>query len=575
MISSIGQFNLDAIDRHFPKESYRDGQKECIEFALNAFNAGKKVVILECPTGSGKSAIGMTIADMVNRSYYLTSTKILQDQLTDDFGNQIVELKGRGSYPCTYWDRFGDKMVDRKLLTSTQLQEKREKYNNCANGFCKTSLNTHQNKFKCSMCFTSDGPVKNGGLTRLSGGKQYSECPYYEQVYQAIAQRKVVMNFSSFLFQTQMTKRFENPRDLLTVDECHNAEPQLMDFISLSLSDYHLQLHGLQIPQFDDPRDYAVWFQDNNVDAVLFDIMKQAENNDNTRLVDDISRILKKYKTFMEQICSNPESEWVCEYVEKYGGGRKYRTVILKPVYIRDFVTPTLFKFANRVLMMSATILDVNVFCNSLGINREHVAAYRMKNRFPVENRRIYIDPVGKLVGGKQRMHEWASPLVKKIDEIVGKYPDAKGIIHTHNFAIMDYILRHSSKSTKSRLLNQHDFTDKSELLATHAQSKNSVIIAPAMHEGIDLKDDLSRFQIIAKVPFANCFDDKQLARRVELDHKYYTWLTALRLIQSYGRSVRSETDYADTYILDESIYKFLKDAKKMIPDWFTEAIVD
>jgi hypothetical protein len=45
-------FNLDAIDRHFPirrdgQPSYRDGQKMAIEFTLNAFNDGKKIVILE------------------------------------------------------------------------------------------------------------------------------------------------------------------------------------------------------------------------------------------------------------------------------------------------------------------------------------------------------------------------------------------------------------------------------------------------------------------------------------------------------------------------------------------------
>lgn len=83
-----------------------------------------------------------------------------------------------------------------------------------------------------------------------------------------------------------------------------------------------------------------------------------------------------------------------------------------------------------------------------------------------------------------------------------------------------------------------------------------------------------SRFQVICKIPFANCFDDKQLARRVQLDRRYYVWLTALKLVQSYGRSVRSDTDYASTYILDESIYKFLIDAKKMLPQWFQEAII-
>ncbi len=61
---------------------------------------------------------------------------------------------------------------------------------------------------------------------------------------------------------------------------------------------------------------------------------------------------------------------------------------------------------------------------------------------------------------------------------------------------------------------------------------------------------------------------------RVELDRRYLTWLTALKICQSAGRSVRSATDYADTYIVDASIYNFLDEAKKMLPTWFTEAII-
>jgi Rad3-related DNA helicase len=62
---ACGLFNLDAIDNCFPMASYREGQREAIEFAIKSFNSGINIVILECPTGSGKSAIGMTLAEMV------------------------------------------------------------------------------------------------------------------------------------------------------------------------------------------------------------------------------------------------------------------------------------------------------------------------------------------------------------------------------------------------------------------------------------------------------------------------------------------------------------------------------
>jgi Rad3-related DNA helicase len=958
-------FNLDVIDDHFPKEEYREGQKEAVEFALNAFNNGKKIVILECPTGSGKSAIGMTIANMVKKAYYLTVTKVLQDQLTGDFGDEIVELKGRNAYPCTFYNRFGQSFVDKKLWTQSQLDEFKAKDPDCASGFCRTKWNRKspsEKKYKCDKCFLKTGVAHSGKpkgeLNNLPPGKEYSACPYYEQVHKAIRASKVVMNFFSFLFQTQMTKRFDEPRDLMIIDEClhphtriqteaglipigkivnqhmdvlvasfnfqtqqveykqikrwlkrdkkltykvlvgnrvlyptldhkiftpngkkrlselsvgdkayvrqteitddqeqlvlgsllgdacldiveskriskryvnkgirsrvrfrhgpkqynylmwkykimqphaktkpelkpsagftkstasfgttcnfwditkytvingiktphiewlsrinefglavwfmddgstssdsarfhtegftlaenevivkwlhgswnidaevkethkkgkvlyyiqlgrestrllmsliskyiphsmryklqkcvphdittgwalrnpkrfdelallpqinektkwdaydqsietqickevsaheilliepyketfnfdlevednhnyfagnalvsncHNVEPQLLNFVSFSITDQHLSSHGIFIPELDHALEYKVWLEDSKVHEVLFDRIMQARADEDTRLEDELSRTLKKYQMFMEHM-ENNDAEWVCEYEEKTGKGRgAHRRLTLKPVFAQQFAQQLLFKFSNCVLMMSATVLDVNVMCRSLGIDRKDVAAYRVKNRFPKENRPIHLQTVAKMTGGKSRMGEWGPPLVEAVNRIVKDHKGQKGIIHTHNFAIMDYLIRRCDPDAKRRFLDQRKFGgNKKAMLAKHGTTRDTILIAPAMHEGIDLIDDLSRFQIICKVPYANCFDDEQLARRVEVDRSYYTWLTALKLIQSYGRSVRSNTDYAKTYILDESIYKFMKDADKMLPVWFKEAIID
>jgi Rad3-related DNA helicase len=93
------------------------------------------------------------------------------------------------------------------------------------------------------------------------------------------------------------------------------------------------------------------------------------------------------------------------------------------------------------------------------------------------------------------------------------------------------------------------------------------------MHEGLDLKGDLSRFQIICKVPYPGLGSNPQLKRRMEISDDYYSYLTALKLVQSYGRSVRSETDWAKTYILDGSFRSFFENGKKMLPTWFKEVI--
>ena len=46
-----------------------------------------------------------------------------------------------------------------------------------------------------------------------------------------------------------------------------------------------------------------------------------------------------------------------------------------------------------------------------------------------------------------------------------------------------------------------------------------------------------------------------------------------MRLVQGYGRSIRSKEDYAVTYVLDSGFENFAKKNKNILPDWFTQAI--
>jgi Rad3-related DNA helicase len=91
------------------------------------------------------------------------------------------------------------------------------------------------------------------------------------------------------------------------------------------------------------------------------------------------------------------------------------------------------------------------------------------------------------------------------------------------------------------------------------------------MAEGLDLKDDLSRFQIICKVPYP--YLDHYTKSRITLDPAWYQWRTALTLVQATGRSVRSKTDYAVTYVLDADFERFIARNKSVLPRWWLDAI--
>lgn len=88
----------------------------------------------------------------------------------------------------------------------------------------------------------------------------------------------------------------------------------------------------------------------------------------------------------------------------------------------------------------------------------------------------------------------------------------------------------------------------------------------------MDLKDDLSRFQVLVKVPYPD-LSDTGVRIKLERDTMWYDWQTALRPVQMYGRSVRSETDHAATYVLDFNFTLFLDKHRELFPDYFLEAL--
>ena len=74
---------------------------------------GKKYAIIDCGTGVGKSAIGLTIGDFINKnsssypglyqdgSYFLTTQKVLQDQYENDFFSKgLISLYSSSNYTC-------------------------------------------------------------------------------------------------------------------------------------------------------------------------------------------------------------------------------------------------------------------------------------------------------------------------------------------------------------------------------------------------------------------------------------------------------------------------------------------
>jgi Rad3-related DNA helicase len=144
-----------------------------------------------------------------------------------------------------------------------------------------------------------------------------------------------------------------------------------------------------------------------------------------------------------------------------------------------------------------------------------------------------------------------------------------KGIIHTHTFKTANFIKKH----IRSRRLILHNSENREEMVQKHLSSdKDTILLSPSLAEGIDLRDDLSRWQVICKVPYPY-LGDKLVRKRMNRRKQWYPYQTAKTLIQATGRSVRSDTDRATTYILDENWGLFFRKNGCMFPTSFKKAL--
>jgi len=204
------------------------------------------------------------------------------------------------------------------------------------------------------------------------------------------------------------------------------------------------------------------------------------------------------------------------------------------------------------------------------GDKSEGMRVLALPSDFLVENRQIHYRPIGSMSFAQQtKALPSISDYVRYL--LVEVHPNVKGIIHTHTKRINAF-LSDSLRDLGSRIVTYTDAKDRDQAVHTHTNSRNpTVLLTPGMTEGLDLKDDLSRFQIICKVPFPP-LDDYNKAR-MNSDPAWYQWRTALTLVQATGRSVRSNTDYAATYVLDSDFERFVAKNKNSLPGWWLAAI--
>jgi Rad3-related DNA helicase len=366
------------------------------------------------------------------------------------------------------------------------------------------------------------------------------------------------------------------------MDECHNVESEITKFIEVEITDRFCKKHlGINLSSYDEPEKLFKWVQDKYKPALnrMIEQVKQSlsmYNDGNTIAHDDIFKNIVKQNDMLDKhICKinrflerfDPNS-WIVNRDKRQDHRGTRVSLQFKPIDAVSWSEPYLFKFGEKRLLMSATILDKKAFCRSVGLDESKTGYITLPSTFPVENRPIHYMPVGKM--SMKEMDSTLPKLAAAVREILKGHSNEKGIIHCTNFRVANYL---RDVLNDPRILT-HTSENRDATLKQHQDSKQpTVLCSPSMMEGVDLIDDLSRFQIIAKLPYPS-LNDRALKKRIARDPWYYDYLTVRSFVQSLGRSVRHEKDHCVTYVLDECFTAFRGKCRETIPSYIKEAII-
>lgn len=492
---------------------------------MRVHGSSKDCFLLDAPTGSGKSVTAAAVQRLSKeKELYLCTTKLLQEQLLADFPYART-LFGRSNYPCAKAPHL----------------------------FPSVSADS------CTM-------------DKLSNCSLSHRCPYMIAKRKALDADLAVLNMSYFLHEANYAGSFCG-YNTVVIDEADTVEGQLMNFVELVVTKKQLDRLGIPPPRH--KTKFESWVEwahptmaaasrelDSLEDAISSKDDWSTINFEDLKRMSQLKRLASKLRFFVK----NVDNTWVWYPEEERWS--------FKPVWVSKYSDNSLWKHGKKFVCMSATILDPvqmdrNVGITLSGKTRDY---HQLPSLFPKENRPIYYRPEANMTF--KTMNIALPMLVKGVNSLLEEYPKDKVLIHAVSYNVREYLMK--NLSARSRLIS-HNTQDRVEKLEQFKKSSQPlVLISPSMDRGVDLPEDQCRVIIIAKVPYPS-LGDPQVKKRVYASkdgNAWYAYHTIASIVQMAGRGVRSKTDWASTYILDEQFGRLFDYYKNMFPGWFLEALV-
>ena len=525
--------------------------QEQIDVGTRVANAlvDKDVVIIDAPTGWGKTGLAYQIYNATKlRTLILNNSNVLVNQYIDLIEENVddsISCKGKNNYKCAR---------DSKMTPASSKCKKRA----------------------CPLARTG-------------------KCEYYRR-RKLMDERGLVISNYQLLFSLIDSGSSFSSYDLIICDECHNIENIVVDYATVTmstkicetLSDYNNLIKRLKCIESKDKSEL-----NRIVNELKTIVLKTNKNNyhDNFRnffnLIDKISIIISGckendygYGDYIKKLSNNWNAYKYSldkdNYLYDSSSNEEHKLVPLK---IDNIFHKYMSLIGPKLVLMSATVINVDNMIKDLGFDKDRVEYIELESKFKKENRPIV--PLGitrvKIMDDNYENSDEFKELIDVILKLLKTHGNLNqsGLIYCNSYKLCNMIYRNIKNKTDYHILMNTNASETKKVLDEFLDTSinKRLLISPSFAEGVNFNDDISRFQIIPKVPYL-FLGSNRIATKCRINGRWYTNKTIENIIQVAGRSVRSEDDEAVTYILDSSFDNCYNKFREDYPKWFDEAIV-
>lgn len=568
-------------------EAFRYSQWKGIIELIEALDDGVKCVFLSAPTGSGKSLAAAATPQILGKSFiYTATTHVLQDQVEREFTYAKV-LKGRRNYP-TY-----DHPNDPDLTAEDCTAEK------ATLPACVSCPGWTQG----SSWGEYDDERGTNEAVHCANCHPVSSCPYRVAKRAASMAHMAVLNTAYFLTETSLGNRsvFKGA-DLVFIDEADMLEEELMNSITVEISPRMRKDLGVGLPKVTVESAWVDWIRDEVVPAIKARIKALPPASTNLFGKPDVKvlRAKKRYESLLQDVNlllkpappargEEPDPDappalmagWVLTGFNAEDRKKDAEvTVTFKPITVRDYAWDHLWSRAEQFVLMSATIISPEQMAYDLGLEDDEWAVVEIPSSFDKTRRPVVAR--GRIEVNKKTMDSGAAypVLVDDLIAVLDAHPNERVLVHSNSYKLtreLFYETRKISPEARSRLYTYFYAHERNKALENYLADSRGVLIAPSFERGVDLHGDDCRVVVIAKIPFPYLGDAQVKARLYGTGRSgriWYTVQTIRTICQMTGRGMRSESDWAISYILDDSFTRIYYDNQKLFPAWWREALV-